>query len=321
MNAENSTSPVDAEATRLRVLSAIAANRIPGFHLPGHFLGITWPRIEGHTIEQAIAGGPHSVDANGVVNPAVLGVMVDGALALAARLALVPGTNIATVSLNVQYTGHAARGAVTSEGTLRRFTVGDGVRQAISEAVVRSDGEEVCYATSTFVVLTPPPGMKIGTMPWQRGEAPPAPLKLKDLDATERATMRAAEAALRAADSQHAFIERFWGIVPRRTAGGAACRVPIGLQIGNRIGHVQGGITLGIAQATASAAVPDHPVVSNISAWYLRPGHGKALSVKSKVIHAGRSFAVVRTEVRNADRGLVLEAVSNHAALTANAKS
>ena len=30
-------------------------------------------------------------------------------------------------------------------------------------------------------------------------------------------------------------------------------------------------------------------------------------------MHAGRSFAVVRTEIRNADGSLVLEAVSNHA--------
>lgn len=316
MNPDKSTPPIDPEGTRRRVLRAISANRTPGFHLPGHFLEISWPRIEGHTIEQAMADGPHSLDANGEVNPAVLGVMVDGALALAARLALEPGTNIATVSLNVQYTGHAARGAVTSEGTLERFTAGDGVRQAISRAVVTRDGEDVCYATGTFVLLSPPPGMKVGTMPWQRDEAPPPALRLKDHDAKERAVMRAAEAALRGADSQHAFIERFWGIVPTRTAGGATCRVRIGLQIGNRIGHVQGGILLGIAQATASAAVPDHPVVSNISAWYLRPGHGKALTVRSKVIHAGRSFAVVRTEVRNADRGLVLEAVSNHAAVT-----
>jgi methyl-accepting chemotaxis protein len=32
------------------------------------------------------------------------------------------------------------------------------------------------------------------------------------------------------------------------------------------------------------------------------------------VLHAGRSFAVVRTEVRNADGTRVLEVVSNHAA-------
>jgi len=35
--------------------------------------------------------------------------------------------------------------------------------------------------------------------------------------------------------------------------------------------------------------------------------------VRSKIVHEGRSFAVVKTEVRNADRSLVLEAVSNHA--------
>jgi acyl-coenzyme A thioesterase PaaI-like protein len=91
--------------------------------------------------------------------------------------------------------------------------------------------------------------------------------------------------------------------------------VKIGPQIGNRVGHVQGGILLGLAQATASAAVPDHPAVSTVSAWYISPGQGKSLSVRSKVVHAGRSFAVVRTEIRNTDRSLVFEAMSNHASL------
>jgi acyl-coenzyme A thioesterase PaaI-like protein len=113
---------------------------------------------------------------------------------------------------------------------------------------------------------------------------------------------------------EHAFIEHFWGNLPKTTTGGATCRVPIGPQIGNRVGHVQGGILIGLAQSTAAKAVPRHPAISNISAWYISPGSGKELYIRSSIVHAGRSFAVVRTEIKNADGKLVLEAVSNHAA-------
>ena len=68
--------------------------------------------------------------------------------------------------------------------------------------------------------------------------------------------------------------------------------------------------------AAPAVDVPDHPAVSTVSAWYISPGQGKSLTARSKIVHAGRSFAVVRTEVRNADRSLVLTAVSNHASLS-----
>lgn len=306
----------DAEAMRRRLLTALVANRAPGFHLPGYFLELSWPHIEGHEVVQAMKAGPHCCDARGNLHPAALGVMVDGALSMAPRLVIEPGARQATVHLNMQFTGHAPRSEMTMEARLEGFTAGASVRQALVRGVLTSEGETVCYATGTFVVLPPPPGAKLAPLPWQsKGEPAPGAPEPGELDANERAVLRAAEAALARDDSEHAFIEHFWGILPKQTAQGATCRVRIGPQIGNRVGHVQGGVLFGIAQATASAAVPRHPAVSTISAWYISPGHGKALSVRSKVIHAGRSFAVVRTEIKNADGTLVLEAVSSHAAL------
>lgn len=315
MNDNDTT--IDANALRQRLLSALAANRAPGFHLPGYFLKIGWPNMGTDSIEQTMATGPHCWDANGVVDPAVLGVMIDGALATAPRLKIETGGRLATVHLNMQYTGHPARGPLHAVATLEGFFASDVVKQAISRAVLTSDGRDVCYATGTFVQLAPPPGAKLAPLPWQDDEAPPPPLTMKELDENERAVMRLANAALAKHDDEHSFIERFWGVLPKPTPNGATCRVKIGPQIGNRVGHVQGGILVGLAQATASAAVPRHAAISNISAWYISPGRGKALTAKSKVIHAGRSFAVVRTEVRNADRSLVLEAVTNHAAIGA----
>jgi acyl-coenzyme A thioesterase PaaI-like protein len=314
MNADKENTHPHADSIRRRTLSALAGNRVPGFHFAGYFLEFEWPRVGERDIVQTIEAGAHCVDADGTVSPAVLTIHVDGVLAMAVRLGVEAGARLATVNLTLQYTGHAASsGPLSGEAALEGFYEGGAVRHAISRGVVTSGGRAVCYASGTFVLLPTPPDVKLGPLPWETGAATPQPLEHNELTPTERTVVRAADAALKASDSQHAFIERFWGILPKATAGGATCRVKISPQIGNRVGHVQGGILLGLAQATASAAVPHHPAVSTISAWYISPGHGKSLTVRSKIVHAGRSFAVVKTEIRNADRSLVLDAVSNHA--------
>jgi acyl-coenzyme A thioesterase PaaI-like protein len=85
------------------------------------------------------------------------------------------------------------------------------------------------------------------------------------------------------------------------------------MYMGNRVGHVQGGLTMHVALATAVAAVPQHPVLKGASAWYISPGQGAALSTRSTILQSGRNIAVVRTEVFAPGRKLVLEVISNHA--------
>ncbi|MGZ5154208.1 MAG: acyl-CoA thioesterase domain-containing protein [Burkholderiales bacterium] len=307
---------MDAQRLRERVLTALAANRQPGFHLPGYFLELTWPRIGNVNIEHALKAGPHCRGTDGRVHPAMLAILVDSALATAPRLKIQPGARQATVHLSIQYTGHVPSGDLSMVAQLEGFFAGDAVPHALTRGVLSSDGQTVAYANGTFVVLPAPPGAKLAPLPWQtQGGAAITPLDLQELDANERSVLRAAEAALSSTDSEHAFIERFWGISPRQTQSGSVCRVKVTPQIGNRVGHVQGGILFAVAQATATAAVPRHPAVSNITAWYISPGQGSVLNVRSKVIHAGRSFSVVRTEIRNEDKTRVLEVVSNHAAV------
>ena len=130
----------------------------------------------------------------------------------------------------------------------------------------------------------------------------------------ERAILRACDAALAKASPQASFIQHLWGGVPRRTAHGASNRVAIGPHIGNRVGHVQGGALLGLAATTARAAAPAAMMLSNVSAWYISPGRGAALSIRSRVVHAGRTIAVVRTEIKTPAGERVLEALSHHVA-------
>ena len=120
MTFEKQTPAEDIEIIRKRVLTALAANRDPGFHLPGYFLGLTWPRIGETDLEHALEAGPHCCNTEGSVHPAALGILVDSALATAPRLTIAPGARQATVHLSIQYTrppgegtlehGRAARG-------------------------------------------------------------------------------------------------------------------------------------------------------------------------------------------------------------------
>ena len=120
--------------------------------------------------------------------------------------------------------------------------------------------------------------------------------------------------ALARAIDQPAFIEHFWGGIPVRSAGGARTRFAIGPHLTNRVGHVQGGISVGIAARCACAAAPESMMLSNISAWYISPGRGKALVVRSRVVHGGKTIAVVRTEVKTDSGARVLEVVTHHVA-------
>jgi acyl-coenzyme A thioesterase PaaI-like protein len=305
----------EALSIRRQVLIALARNRIPGYHYPGHLLGCHWPRIGEDDLEAAMPAGPEGRNVDGSVNLAAFCVLLDIALATSSRLKLERGARQATVHLHAQFTGAPLRGDLTAQARLGGYTSNAGVRESLPGGTIYAGGVPVCHATGTFIGLPPPPGVTLAPLPWQRESGmPDAPLKLKDLMPDERLVMRACNAALRRADERHAFIEHFWGALPVPTADGARYAVRIGPQHGNRVGHVQGGLLLGLAAIGARAAAPAHPMLSAIAAWYISPGQGRALKIRSRRLHDGRSFAAVRTEIMNADGGRVLEVVSHHAA-------
>ena len=305
----------DATGIRARVLRGIAGNRTPGLHFPGFFLDIKWPEVAREATRVAINDGPHCRDANGEMDVAALAILADTALATSTRVLVSPGARLATVHMQIQFSGEPATGEVSAKAQLLGFSSGSALRQSMTLATLHANGKPVCHASGEFVTLNPPPGVNHAPLPWQSTQAPAVPeLAARDLDANERRILEACDAALAKASAQTSFIQHFWGGAPKRTANGAAMRVAIGPHLGNRVGHVQGGISFGMAAACACAAVPSTMMLSNMSAWYISPGHGKSLSVKSRVVHAGRSIAVVRTEIENATGERVLETVSHHVA-------
>jgi acyl-coenzyme A thioesterase PaaI-like protein len=305
----------DGEIIRRQVLLALAGNRTPGYHYPGHVLGCHWPRFGEDDVDVVMPDSPVGRNVDGSANLAAFCVLLDIALATASRLKIGRGARQATVHLHAQFTGAPRSGELRARASMGGYTSHAAVRESLTSGTVFSGGTPVCHATGTFIGLPPPPGVSLAPLPWQRGSGEPgAPLDPKELDPDERAIIKACDSALKRADQRHAFIEYFWGALPVSTAGGARCTVRIGPQHGNRVGHVQGGLLLGLAAIAARAAAPRHPRLSAIAAWFISPGQGSALKIQARQFHEGRSFAAVRTEIRNADGSRVLEVVSHHAA-------
>jgi acyl-coenzyme A thioesterase PaaI-like protein len=163
------------------------------------------------------------------------------------------------------------------------------------------------------MVLPPPPGVALHPVPQRtRGDAEPPVLEERDLAADELLILRRAEEALK--QREKPFMQRFWGFLPQVAPGGATCVMPNGPHVGNRVGYVQGGILLGLAAATATAALPDTWRLSAIAAAFISPGDGPALEARARIVHRGQRSSVVRTEVARSDGRRVLEALSTHMA-------
>jgi len=300
---------------RRRVLRAIALNRTPGLHFPGNFIELSFDQVASGDTRVSYQTGPHCVEAHGGSDLGSLAVLADFALGTAVRADLHPATRLATVSMTLELGAAPRAGIVRAASRCHGFAgKGDG-RTGRSRVVLEDPGGEVGYGSGTFMVLEPPPERTLHPVPHRkRGDAEPPPLAERDLAPDELRILRHADEALEcAAKSRQPFIRHFWGFLPQAARGAATCVMPIGPHVGNRVGFVQGGILLGLAAVTASAALPDTWTLSGISAAFISPGDGAALKAQAHVVHHGRRVSVVRTELTRSDGRRVLEVMSTHA--------
>ena len=306
--------PKDAAAIRQRALVALSKNRIPGYHFGGLFLDLQCRRYDRGGVVLEMDTGPHNANPNGTTHFSAVAFLADMALASSCRAFVDPTRRTATLMLEARVTGEEARGRLRAEARSDGFTGRTALAQAYCTGRILAGDKEVMRMSGTWVSPPSPDGKPLHPLPWEAGEDyPVAPrLAFDQLDPMERAVLRRIEKALR--DAKHGeFLDRFWVPVVRHTPSGAVGRLPIGLYVGNRVGHVQGGFTFNTAVATAVAAVPQHPLLTAVSAWYISPGQGKALRARATVLQKGRNVAVVRTEVFATAGRRVLEVVSNHA--------
>jgi acyl-coenzyme A thioesterase PaaI-like protein len=304
----------DADFIRHRALLALSNNRAPGYHFAGHFLDLQCPRYDRDGIVMEMDTQPHNANPDGTTNLGALFFMVDMALAAACRVFVDPSQRTATLKMHMNFLDAEPRGRIRAEAHSPGFLQHTALAEAHCTGRLLANGREVMQMGGTWVAPPTPDGRPLHPLPWEKSYHPPLlPLLGKaDLDPMEKAVLRRVETALREAPSG-GFMQRLWTPVTKHTPKGAVGRLPIGLYVGNRVGHVQGGISMYTALATAIAAVPHHPIVTAVSAWYIAPGQGKALSARSTILQKGRNVAVVRTELFGTGSKRVLEVVSNHA--------
>lgn len=301
-------------AIRRRTLAAIAANRTPGLHFAGHFLDFEWRMADKQHATVAMRTAAHCAAPDGATHLIPLSVLADTALATATRLQLRPGARQATIQMHLQFTGVAPRGNLVADADFHQFTRGS-ARQLLSTATICSRGRPVCHATGAFMALPAPTGVRLAPLPWQRGvTARTEPLDEQYLTPAEQRILRRCDTALEQAAANGSFIGHFWDDEQHSADARSGRRIAVDDHITNRVGHVQGGILFGLAATGSISAAPRQMALSNISAWFIRAGQGSHLTVKSRLLHTGRTTAVVQTTVCDGEGRRVLEAMSSHIA-------
>ena len=297
---------------RRQVLRGLALNRTPGWNFPGNFMEISFDSVGGGEARVSVEPGPHLVERDGQASLGALGVLADIGMAVAVRHQVGLAARMATVSMSLQF-GEARRvGRLEAAGHFDGFRAGPESRHGLARVEIRGAEGLVATGSAAFVVFD----RHDGTAPLplrRRGVDPvPEPLRPGELNEAEGEVLARADRALRARGDA-SFIERFWGLVPRRTANGASCTFPNALHVGNRVGHTQGGLTFALAAVTGAAALGDPWSLVGASAWYTSPGVGPKLLARAKVVHQGTLVAVVETRITDTQGRTVLRAVTHHA--------
>lgn len=300
----------EAQAIRRRVLRAISLNRTPGYHFPGNYIDLSFDRVASEGSRLSYEAG--EADAGDIGS---LAVAADFALGTAIRADLDPATRLATVSMTLELARAPRPGVVGLASRCHGF-VGEGeARTGRARVQLEDAAGEFGYGSGAFMILRPPPGVELHPVPHRkRGDPEPPLLDPRDLAPDELAILRRADLAL----GRQPFLSHFWGFLPQPTDGGATCVMPNGPHVGNRVGFVQGGILLGLAAATAAAALPEGWTLGSVAAAFISPGQGAAVQARSSIVHQGQRVAVIRTELTRSDGRRVLEAMSTHLARAAS---
>lgn len=296
---------------RRRALITFALNRTPGLHFPGNFLGVTFAEISAARASVRLRPGEYCEEPDGQVHPGVVALLADVALASVVRANLNPAQRLATVSLQLQFSGAPITGPLEARGEFTGFLHGAAGQQGLSRCTLIANEQAVLFGSGAFMVLNPPPGVTMHA-PVSADHNAASPLQESELTSVERGILTRIDATLASPAPARSFLQRFWGIDPQPREHGAQCVVENDLHLGNRVGHMQGGLQVGIAINTANAALPADWKVSGITACFISPGEGRVLCATSRIIHRGGQTAVVRTVITGKNRRRVLEATSTH---------
>jgi acyl-coenzyme A thioesterase PaaI-like protein len=309
------TNAPDSKSVEIRsqVLRALALNRIPGYHFAGNFFGTTFEKVSSGGTLVHLAPGAHSVDSAGAISLGGIALLADIAMGTTIRASKDPSTRLVTSRMHLEFTGATPRRPILAASSFRGAFHDEGGHQALSEVSIHQGDELICFGSGSFFAVPVPTGApKLAPFPWRHPNDPDVPpLAEEDLDDSERSILHLADEAMNEQSSDTGFIHRFLGFSPVSTESGAFAEIRNGPHIANRVGHMQGGLQLAVAALTAQASLGPEWKLNSISTSFIKPGEGHKIRVESQIVHAGRSTAVVRTQIMNEHRHL-LEALSTH---------
>jgi len=297
-----------------RVERTLAINRDARLAFPSVFIPLSGQRTADDRVRVTFHDDPAFRDGRGELDWCVLCALLDVALGTASDIRTGPKVRPATAHIELQMTGAPTRGDIVFESGFAGSCETSRVRQSLITEVIKSGETLIARVSAACVLLDLPEGVERKQWPWLPAGFP-EPGEAVTFDPDELRALEFCARAEAAATQPHPFIEHFWCGIPERQEGGASLQVPVTPHLGNRIGHVQGGLLLGTAVKVANAAAPETMRLSNISAYFVSPGLGPVLDVHSEVMQQGRKLALVRTRINGPSGKRVLETVSQHAAI------
>jgi acyl-coenzyme A thioesterase PaaI-like protein len=298
---------------RVQVLRALALNRIPGYHFAGNFFGTSFEKVASGGTLVHMDPGPHSVDSGGAISLGGIALLADIAMGTTIRAGKDPSTRLVTTRMHLEFSGVAPTRPILAASSYRGAFDDGGGNQGLSDVSIHQGDELICFGSGAFLAVPVPPGTpELAPFPWRHPDDPEVtPLVQDDLNESERSILRQAEAAMNDHSGDSCFIYRFLGFSPIRTESGAYAEMFNGPHVANRVGHMQGGLQLALAALTAQASLGPDWKLNSISTSFIKSGEGHEIRAESRIIHAGRSTAVVRTQIMN-ERRQLLEALSTH---------
>jgi acyl-coenzyme A thioesterase PaaI-like protein len=294
-----------------RARKALLDSRQANLAFPTVFMDMRGEQTAPQEVTVHFDGDPLFNDGTGMVNWCAFGVLTDITLGSASDMMSGPMVRPATVHVELQMTGLTPKGAMNAVGRFVAFPSVTLARQSIVNATVSSEAGLVAQASAACVLIDLPEERKRKSWPWLMPDHVPA-LEPADPDPALDRLLQSCDAALAKATPEFPFIDHFWLGIPERDEGTATLRVDANPKFGNRIGHLHGGMQIGIAAELAGAALDDSMRLASLSLYYIRPGVDTGFEVRSQVIHRGRNLATVQTRIVRPDGTVILEALSQH---------
>ncbi len=293
----------------LRVgLAAVRRNRRRRLHLYGHHLGLSWRVLRRGTVRATLPVTARWWGADRRIAAGPLATLADVAMGMALRSRYPGAVRFATVGLDIQHAGYPAAGRVRARASVWGPAGPLGLARA---ELTDGAGRPVALASGLFLRRPLPSG---AAAPELRAPARPP---------GGRATGGRCDADL-SADERHFLVDLARALARQRGApdayaaylgletlaagdGEVELAMPLDATTANVVGHAQGGVVYGLAAQAAIQVAGGR--LGQLSLRFLRPGAGRRLRARARVIRSGREAAIVACEVLTDEGALAATAL------------